>query len=320
MAINMKKLAKIILFSCLSISTLSFSACDLINGQKDIRSKSEYDTQTDSHYATVTVWVRNNEFTAQSPTTMASSAERTASPDLPASITYELVATSSSTSTTYKSNHSDAQAGDNFVADQKYMLKLPAGNWQITATGKNSENYEILSGTSRPFEVAADGKYTEVVPVYFIANSGTGSIDLSITTTGTNIAQLVISGTGDGDEKPVLDGEYNVVNGTIRINKTSIPSGTYHPTLTFYNSENTIVTIIKETFNIRKNMTTNKWFKSGKALYLQEKTGTTNKEADFILTNTIIDTLENDTFYVKGTGAHSNLIKGTGDDENDGHE
>ncbi len=321
MAINMKKLAKIILFSCLSISALSFSACDLINGQRDLRNKSEYDT----HYATVTVLVRNNEFTSQSTeTTSILSSERTASPVLPASITYSLTATKivngSPTDTTYNSNHSETQADSTFPVEKKYMLKLPEGRWKITATGKNADSQEILSGTGREFDVAADGKYTEIVPVYFIADNGTGSINLSITTTGTNIDHLVISGTGNGYEQLVLDNTYNVVNGVISINATSIPAGTYHPTLTFYNSDDTIVTIIKETFNIRKNMTTDKWFKSGTALYLKEKTGTLYpREADFILTQTIIDTLENDTFYVKGTGAESTLISGTGnDEENDG--
>lgn len=326
MAINMKKLAKIILFSCLSISALSFSSCDLINGQRDLRNKSEDDT----HYATVTVLVRNNEFTSQSTeTTTSLASERTASPVLPASITYSLTATKivngSPTNTTYTSNPSEAQADETFATAKKYMLKLPEGSWQITATGKNSNSQDILSGTSRIFDVAADGKYTEPVPVYFIANNGTGNIDLSITTTGTNIDHLVISGTSipatnTTEYQPVLDGTYPAVNGTISINATSIPAGTYHPTLTFYNSDDTIVTIIKETFNIRMNMTTDKWFKSGTALYLQEKTGTTNREADFILTQTIIDTLENDTFYVKGPDAPiTSLISGTGNDvTNDG--
>ncbi len=311
MTIKMKKLAKIILFSCLSISALSFSACSF---------------QTDSHYATVTVLVRNNEFTSQSTeTTTGFASERTATPVLPDSITYSLTATEiingaiSTSSRTYSSDPSEAQADETFPAAKKYMLKLPEGSWQISATGQNSNSQNILSGTGRVFNVAADGYYEEVVPVYFIADNGTGNIDLSITTTGTNIDHLVISGTRTGDEQPVLDDTYNVVNGVISINATSIPAGTYYPTLTFYNSDDTIVTIIKETFNIRMNMTTDKWFKSGTALYLQEKTGTTNREADFILTQTIIDTLENDTFYVKGTGAESTLISGTGnDEENDG--
>ena len=236
MTIKMKKLAKIILFSCLSISALSFSACDLINGQRDLRNKSEDDT----HYATVTVLVRNNEFTSQNTeTATVLASERTATPVLPSSITYSLTATEiingviSTSSRTYTSDPSEAQADETFPAAKKYMLKLPEGSWQISATGQNSNSQNILSGTGRVFNVAADGKYTEIVPVYFIANNGTGNIDLSITTTGTNINYLVISGTRTGDEQPVLDDTYNVVNGTISINALDIPSGTYHPTLTF---------------------------------------------------------------------------------------
>ncbi len=105
MTIKMKKLAKIILFSCLSISALSFSSCSF---------------QTDSHYATVTVLVRNNEFTSQNTeTTTGSASERTATPVLPDSITYSLTATeiiNGATPRTYSSDPSEAQADETFPA------------------------------------------------------------------------------------------------------------------------------------------------------------------------------------------------------------
>ena len=323
MAINMKKLAKLILFSCLSACSLSFSACKLITGSKYNQNESE---NIKAHYATVTILLSNNEFMSQleEPQTALSSSssakERTATPVLPGSITYSLTATkivNGSSTTTTVSSDSSAQSDTEFPSQKKYMLKLPAGTWRVTATGKTNSQI-ILTGTSRDFTVAADGKYEEPVPVYFIADGvGKGRINLEISTTGTNIHHLIISGTGQS----YLDKQFNVSNNAIKIynsESNNIISGNYYPTLTFYNSEGAIVTIIKETFNIRNYLSTDTWYKTGTAIYLKEKTGSTNGEADFILTQAIIDTLENNTLYVKGEGAQSTLITGTASDSNDG--
>lgn len=328
MAINMKKLAKIILFSCLSACSLSFFACNLISGQRDIRGKSEYDPQADSHYATVTILLSNNEFISQlddsSLGSSSSAKERTATPVLPNAITYSLTATkivNGATTTTTVNSDNSSQSDTDFPAQKKYMLKLQAGTWRVTATGRTGSSI-ILSGTSRDFDVAADGKYEETVPVYFIADGvGKGRVNLEISTAGTNIHHVIISGTGQTN---LLDKQFNVESngsGLIKIynsESNTIPSGNYYPTLTFYNSEGAIVTIIKESFNIRNYMATDTWYKTGTALYLKEKTGSTNGEADFVLTQKIIDTLENSTIYVKGEGAQSPLIENPGSDSNDG--
>ena len=326
MTINLKRLAKNVLFSCLAVSSLSFFGCKTHADIKQINTE-----PTDSeHYATVCIIVENNEFQSQIDNNSVSNTSilsaRTATPVLPNKITYSLTASGTElgkTTTSSKSSDSSAQTGDNFTAEKKYMIKLPAGTWTVTVTGKNSNNQNILKGTSETFTVAADGYYEETVPVYFISAGETtnkGKINLVIETTDTNISYLKITGTSNTD----LDKKYNVTtDGTksiikIYLSSNSIASGNYYPTLTFYNNENSIVTIIKETFNIRNYMETNTWFKTGNALYLKEKENTTNGEADFILTQEIIDTLENNTIYVKGSYARSSLIKNSGSDSNDG--
>ena len=327
MAKNMKKLAKIVLFSCLTFWFSSFSACK-INADKNP------ETEKTENYATVYITISPNEFITQAsavPTDAESiSSAKTAAPVLPDKITYTLSAkgteTGKTTTSTLNSSTSFSQEDPSFVSELKYMLKLPAGTWTVTVTGKSSSN-TILTGTSDTFSVTADGFYEKTVPVYFIAdNKNKGRTNLVIETTGTNISYLIITGTGQS----ALDKQFNVENSgnkkIIRIsnpssslNTNTIVSNNYHPTLTFYNSNDSIVTIIHETINIRNYLATDTWFKTGSPLYLKEKEGKTNGEANFILTQAIIDELENSTLYVKGAGAESELITGTGSDTaNDG--
>ena len=326
MAINLKKLSKIVLFSSLLTSSLSFFAC---------KTEANYHPETDD-YASVTILISNNELQSQSPEinseyTSAAKA-RTATPVLPDTITYTLSATGtptgSSTPQTITSG-TDSQSDTSFPGQKKYMLKLPAGVWTVTATG-NTNGQPVLFGTSSQFTVASHGTYEEIVPVYFISDEGdsenplTGSINLVIDTTDTNIHHLIISGTNNNN----LDKQFNVTEDTtsspgetlkiIRIEASGILARNYYPTLTFYNDSGAIVTIIKETLNIRSNLTTDTWFKTGATLYLKEKTSSSLGEADFVLTKSVIDILENNTFYVKGANAQSTLITGTGNDSHDG--
>ena len=140
-------------------------------------------------------------------------------------------------------------------------------------------------------------------------SNGKGRINLEIETTGTNIGYVKISGSG----QTYLDKQFSAdTEGSRKVIKlynsesNNIASGNYYPTLTFYNSDGSIATIIRETINIRNNMPTDTWYKSGSALYLKNKTGSTDGKADFILTQEILDSMENSTFYVAATGSDTN--------------
>lgn len=313
---KLRKLVNIILFSCLSVCSLSFSACNLFSGQQTAQ---ELQNNENDNYATISVTINNNEFAINSG---ESANTRTATPVLPDKITYSLTAEGTKTGETKTTkvnfNSSVAQSDPDFIPANKYMLQLPAGTWVISVDGKNASNQSILEGTSEELQVEANGWYAMTVPVFFkLSSSGKGRVNLVIKTTGTNIHHVVISGTGQA----LLDKQFNVTNGEIKIynsDSNQIPSYNYAATLTFYDSNNTIITIIKEAINIRDNIATDTWFKTGTALYLTQKNGSTNGEADFILTQEVIDILESSTFYVKGSNANSPLIKNTGNDKNDG--
>ena len=65
-----------------------------------------------------------------------------------------------------------------------------------------------------------------------------------------------------------------------------------------------------ETINVRQNMTTDTWYKTGNTLYLKYKDENNPYEksgaADFILTQKIIDLLENSDIYVSANGSDDN--------------
>ena len=151
MTISFKRIAENILLSTLLICFLSFSACKANVDQTE-------KLEDESHYATV--YISLNTPALENYNSISSA--RTATPVLPSAITYSLSATGTLAGTTTSktvSSDNSAQSDPDFSSAKKYMLKLPAGTWTVTVTGKNSNSQTILSGTSEQFEVAADGKY-----------------------------------------------------------------------------------------------------------------------------------------------------------------
>ena len=299
MTISFKRFTENVLLFTLLVCFLSFSACKADVDQTE-------NIVDDSRYATV--YIELNTPALENYGSVFS--ERTATPVLPNTITYSITASGTGSLPTGYNNSNDYST---FSAEKKYMLKLPAGTWTVTVTGKNSSSQTILSGTSEQFTVAADGEYHESVSVYFITDgTGKGRLKLEIETTGTNISYVKISGTG---QTTYFDKQFNIETvGSKKIIKlynsdsNTIPSGDYHPTLTFCNSDGSIATVIKETINIRNNMPTDTWYKSGniRTYYLQNKEGADDGKADFILTQEIIDSLESNIFYVETGGSDSN--------------
>lgn len=291
------KKIKTILFSIGIIFILFISSCNLFN------------TISDNEYATIYISVNSK----------STFLTRAAIPVLPDEIVYSFEAVSASYSSSVK-NDTDSQPEGYFENPTEFMLKLKPGIWDITATGSNTTNQAILTGSYEQLEVAANGEYHISIPVFFIKDSSkNGSCNLQIKTTGTNIASLKITGTQNGT-KTNLDGTYNVTTDTngdkiINISTTSSVMATNHsPVFTFYTNTNgtgTIVTVIAgETINVRQNMTTDTWYKTGNTLYLKYKdennTDGKSGAADFILTQKIIDLLENSDIYVSANGSDDN--------------
>lgn len=263
------------------------------------------DKDTSSEYANVYITIVPNIKTL--------STSRAAVPQLPDELIYTFEATSTNTSTITTSSTDSASHPDGSGFDSnQYMLRLPAGTWTITATGYTDViTQPKLRGSIENLVVSENGYYEEVIPVYFIQNEDeTGSCNLEIETTGTNISYLKIAGMTHSQDS------YNIttVDGKqiIKIEENNIPAKTYYPTFTFYNDDDAIVTIIAgEAINIRQNVCTNKWYKTNKTPYLNyvdDDNNTTGEsgEATFVLTQNIIDSLSSSTIYLSGSGNDSN--------------
>ena len=183
-----------------------------------------------------------------------------------------------------------------------FILGISPGNWRINVLGFENEadsteglfEKAIFHGEREVF-VNENGRYETSIQVYFI-QSGIGDINLSIDVSATNLEKLTICGTDTS-----IDGSYfRNENGFFLIQKQNIQAGTYSPVLTFYEQETDFVQVIslQEKINVRQNLTTQKWIKSGNTIYL---TPCQDNYADFVLTPEIILQLINTSFYVAGT-------------------
>lgn len=216
-----------------------------------------------------------------------SSDARSAVPVVPEGTVYVVTAVKGSEKITAEEVDSDTGA---------YKLELSGGKWQVSVKGSYNDD-EILEGSSE-LTVSDTGRYYLTVPVYFI-QQGSGSVNLSINVTGTSITKLVISGTGSGTDSN-LDGTYSVTDGSITISKTGVNNNNYYCNLLFYDANEVLVLALRETINVRQNITTSTWCKNGSELYFKEKTGN-SRESEFILTNESIKQIVNTTLFVSST-------------------
>ena len=193
------------------------------------------------------------------------------------------------------------------VGHNIFRLAIEPGEWEIVVTGKKTstqtaqtDDKEILFGQQTVI-VDEYGNYDVTIPVFFI-EAEKGSVQLEIEVKDSSIDKLVITGTNTSlDNEYVRDSE-----GIIKINCTKIPASTYSAVLNFYQNigdlsspEYALVISLQEKINVRKNMLTDSWKKSGNTIYLiDEQNQNDNNKTKFILSNEIISELVNSSFYV----------------------
>ena len=197
-----------------------------------------------------------------------------------------------------------------------YHLAVTPGEWVVSVTGtSDSTGDDILFGT-RTVKVSENGKYGAVVAVQYIVEEGISSgVDLNVQfgslTRYPSIARMTISGTGTS-----LDGGY-IPNGlgSFHINKADVPTGNYNPIFKFYDSLNAsdsnLICVITERISVRKNRTTKTWIKNGTETWLKDN----GSGVVFELSDDVIDSIVNKTFFVKGTGG---TLTATASDDNSG--
>ena len=232
---------------------------------------------------------------------------RSVVPSLPENntIEYEITATCGE-----KTIHQNQPVSGNNI----FRLEIEPGLWEVQVTGNKSEahssqssqssqwqlNEEILFGQDTVF-VDEYGNYDVTIPVYFI-EAGSGNVQLEIDVTETFIDKLKLCGTNTNLDKEY----YRESDGIIHINEASIPAGTYSAVLSFYQNlgdetspNYALVISLQEKLNVRKNLISNSWKKSGDTIYLLEEQNTEgDTKTKFVLTNQIITELVNSSFFV----------------------
>ncbi len=243
---------------------------------------------------------------------------RSALPSLPTdtAIEYEITATCSE-----KSIYQNQPLSGNTI----FRLEIEPGQWEVKVSGKKSKsqtsqnsqasqsqlNDEILFGQQTVF-VNEYGNYDVTIPVYFI-ESGSGNVQLEIDVNETYIDKLMLCGTNTNLDKEYFRGS----DGIIRINETSIPAGTYSAAFSFYQNlgndlspNYALVISLQEKINVRKNLITDSWAKSGDTIYfLEEQNAGGSKEIKFILTNDIITELVNSSIFVSSNEENKRKLK-----------
>lgn len=216
-------------------------------------------------------------------------------------ITYSVVATNGSETVgpvTQKASGTDV-----------YQLAVTPGEWVVNATGtSDSTGKDILFG-SRTVMVSESGKYGTTITMQYIMGEGIdGSVDLSVrlgSLTRYPIAKMTISGTGT-----LLDSTYLPTSSKMQI-ISNVPTGNYNPILKFYDSSNNLLCVVTERISVRKNRTTKTWIKNGTETWLKDS----GSGVVFELSDEIIDSIVNKTFFVKGTGG---TLTATASDANSG--
>lgn len=194
-------------------------------------------------------------------------AGRTASVILPKNVWYEVSAKGKN------GGQQEEIAGVQDEGTQDYSVKLPkgaSGSWTFYVEGFDSNDTssrkKILEG-QKETEVRSGERYDLSIPVNFINNyNERGSVDLVIDVSETGITSLMIE---DAKYKEFKE-KYPTKNGFINIKEDSISACTHNVDLLFYKDDVLICKIPNESINVRQDMTTKTWIKSGKSEYLFE--------------------------------------------------
>lgn len=224
---------------------------------------------------------------------------RTAMPSLSDGCKYYVIATASGQITKrYEVTVGQSnQNGDFTVNGNTYLLKNLASSksgiiWTVEFGIKNGD--AVIMSDSNPF------KLTEEVPVYvhdFLLKpetGGTGEVDLEMTVPA-SVASVTAT-IGSTSWGPTITVETGETSKTVEIKSTSIATGAYNVTFSFFSSDGLLLYRDKQSINVLKGCKTNKWVKS--------ETNNSNSIIDsgaYTLTQVLINNFERTTFYVGTT-------------------
>lgn len=238
------------------------------------------------------------------PGVRTANSSRTAMPDFNAESGLEYSVKAENTKT------GDTSAGEQTIYDitKQFSIKLSAGEWIITATGKKN-GIKVLKGTSDKIKLDESSPVKTGIEIQLYPcleeKNGTGSVSLEVNFSDTRIKSAKTewnpSSVTAKTEWNSSSGPFNLTDKTsFNIDESNVPSGDYALNIFFYSEadcKGELLYMAHEVVNVFNELTTNTW--QGSSPYFTESP---DKKVSFDITADLVNKFRMSTYYVKGTG------------------
>ena len=281
------KIRHFITLSFLAISTLFVVSCNFSDDSDDSKNTARQEN-------TVTI---HGTFTLQGavPSSLRSTASRSAVPSLPEGISFSVTAKSAKEETMTAS-----------CSDGQFEIKLTEGEWILSAEIKK-DGTTILSGKSDKIFITLEKPIDEEIFIIVKPDSsnGSGTVNLPVNieeTSGIKTATVTWQKQGASTTNTqTLDFSSNP-SAVFTMGET-VSSGVYTAIFQFYSSEadgKRLLYQCTETINVCSNLCTDSWLKNGTTSSLWLTKGSDGK-ATFTVTKSLVEKFAQTSFFVQGT-------------------
>ena len=229
------------------------------------------------------------------PGVRTANSSRTAMPDFNAESGLEYSVKAENTKT------GDTSAGEQTIYDitKQFSIKLSAGEWIITATGKKN-GIKVLKGTSDKIKLDESSPVKTGIEIQLypcLEENGTGSVSLAVNFSDTRIK----SAKTEWNSSSVTARTFDLTDkNSFSIDESGVPSGDYALNIFFYSEadcKGELLYMAHEVVNVFNELTTNTW--QGSSPYFTESP---DKKVSFDITADLVNKFRMSTYYVKGTG------------------
>lgn len=238
------------------------------------------------------------------PGVRTANSSRTAMPDFnsESGLKYSVVAENT------KTGKQSASEQEIYDITKQFSIKLSAGEWIITATGKKN-GIKVLKGTSDEITLDESSPVKTGIEIQLYPcleeKNGTGSVSLEVNFSDTRIKSAKTewnpSSVTAKTEWNSSSGPFNLTDKTsFNIDESNVPSGDYALNIFFYSEadcKGELLYMAHEVVNVFNELTTNTW--QGSSPYFTESP---DKKVSFDITADLVNKFRMSTYYVKGTG------------------
>ena len=244
------------------------------------------------------------------PGVRTANSSRTAMPDFnsESGLKYSVVAENTKTG--------KQSAGEQEIYDitKQFSIKLSAGEWIITATGKKN-GIKVLKGTSDKIKLDESSPVKTGIEIQLYPcleeKNGKGSVSLEVNFSDTRIK----SAKTEWNSSSVTARTFDLTDKTsFSIDESNVPSGDYALNIFFYSEagcKGELLYMAHEVVNVFNELTTNTW--QGSSPYFTE---TSDKKVSFDITADLVNKFRMSTYYVKGKGGTLGCVKKASDSNN----